>query len=52
MESLLRRETLTFFDSVAIEFLNVIFPRVLRNLGLDATGYLMIRREDKTDNPG
>jgi hypothetical protein len=35
-------ETLAFFDSVATEFLNVIFPRVLQNLGLEVTGYLMI----------
>ena len=35
-------ETLAFFDSVATEFLNVIFPKVLRRLGLEVTGYLMI----------
>ncbi len=48
-------ETLTFFDSVAAEFLNVIFPKVLRKLGLEVTGYLMIAvgsecLEDETDS--
>ena len=40
-------ETLAFFDSVAIEFLNVIFPKVLRNLGLVVTGYLMITTDSE-----
>lgn len=48
-------EALAFFDSVAIEFLNVIFPKVLQNLGLVVTGYLMITtdsecREDESDS--
>jgi hypothetical protein len=43
-------ETLNVFDSVAIEFLNVIFPQVLRSPGLEVKGYLMIRRQDKTDS--
>jgi hypothetical protein len=33
---------LAIFEPVAVEFLNVIFPAVVKNLGLDLTGYLLI----------
>jgi hypothetical protein len=35
-------ETLAFFEPVSVEFLNVLFPKVLATLGLKVTGYLMI----------
>jgi hypothetical protein len=35
-------EATEVFASVALEFLNVIFPRVLAQLGLKVSGYLMI----------
>ncbi len=38
-------ETLATFDAVASEFLQVIFPKVLTSVHLNATGYLMIHEE-------
>lgn len=35
-------DTICFFEPVALEFLNVIFPRVLATLGLKISGYFMI----------
>ena len=50
-------EALESFDSIATEFLNVVFPKVLRNLGLQVTGYLMITtdseiRDEESDSEG
>ncbi len=44
------RQALAVFDSVALEFLNVIFPRVLHKLGIQITGYLMIGRDREVEN--
>lgn len=41
-------EMLASFDAVAVEFLNVIFPKVLQRLGLHTTGYLMIEQNPST----
>lgn len=35
-------EILAIFHPIAVEFLNVVFPKVLAGLGLKVTGYLMI----------
>jgi hypothetical protein len=35
-------EALGFFEAVATEFLNVVFPKALASLGLKVSGYLMI----------
>jgi hypothetical protein len=35
-------DALRFFEAVAVEFLNVVFPKVLATLDLKVNGYLMI----------
>jgi hypothetical protein len=35
-------DTLRSFEPVAVEFLNIVFPKVLKTLGLSVNGYLLI----------